>query len=233
MSTSTNRKGIPLITNTNPKSFISEAYRTLRTNITFSSVDKEMRRILVTSSQPKEGKSTTVANLAVAYAQEGKKVLVIDGDLRKPTLHHYFLRSNRNGLTNILANQSSAKDVIVATDITNLSFLPSGPVPPNPSELLGSKKLSLLIEQFEKEYDLILFDSPPLLAVTDSQILSTLCDGVILVVHSGKVKRQLAKRSLQQLEYVKANVLGVVLNDKLNLKDGDTPYYYYYGTTDV
>ncbi|KRF35880.1 CpsD/CapB family tyrosine-protein kinase [Paenibacillus sp. Soil787] len=217
-----------LITEINPRSHISEAYRTLRTNIQFSSIDQVIKTILVTSAQPAEGKSTTVANLAVAYAQEGKKVLVIDADLRKPTMHHYFGKSNRKGLTNTLASQNDVDDVMFDTTVDNLFLIPSGPIPPNPSELLTSQKMTAFLEDMAARFDVIVVDSPPTLAVTDSQILAAKCDGVVLVINEGKVKRDVAKKAIDNLKRVQAKILGVVLNNKRHSK-GDSTYYYYYG----
>jgi capsular exopolysaccharide synthesis family protein len=202
-----------MITNINPKSPVSEAYRTLRTNITFSELDQEIKKIMVTSPQSGEGRSTTIANLAVTYAQENKRVLLIDADLRKPSLHQFFQKTNFRGLTSILVNQIQAADAIQETEIPNLFFLPSGNIPPNPSDLLASKRMRALIEQLETEYDLILLDSPPALDLTDAQILSTMCDGVLLVINYGKVKRQVAQKVLLHLEHVKARVLGVIINN--------------------
>ena len=213
MSAQTSKNKYAMITSLNPVSPVSEAYRTLRTNITFSELDQEVKKILVTSPQAGEGRSTTIANLAVTYAQENKRVLLIDTDLRKPTLHQFFQKANIRGLTSILVNQIQAVDAIQETDIPNLSFLPSGNIPPNPSDLLASKRMRALMEQLETEYDLILLDSPPALDLTDAQILSTMCDGVLLVVNHGKVKRQIAHKALLNLEHVKARVLGVVINN--------------------
>ncbi|MEC0247480.1 CpsD/CapB family tyrosine-protein kinase [Paenibacillus chitinolyticus] len=217
-----------LITHANPKSNIAEAYRTLRTNIQFSSIDQEIQSVLVTSAQPEEGKSTTAANLAVAYAQENKKVLLIDADLRKPTLHKVFNVSNRSGLTHVLVNQDQFADALADTGIPNLTLLPSGPVPPNPAELLSSNRMVTLLEEVGAWYDMVIIDSPPLLAVTDSQILAAKADGVVLVLNHGKVKRDRAQKALSQLQYVKARVLGVVLNNKAYSKK-ESSYYYYYG----
>jgi capsular exopolysaccharide synthesis family protein len=216
-----------LITELNPKSPISEAYRALRTNIQFSSIDEPVKVILVTSAQPEEGKSTTIANLAVTYAQEGKRVLIVDADLRKPTMHRYMSASNRLGLSNLLTGQFKVEDVIMDTYIPNLSLITSGTVPPNPSELLSSKRMVALLSQLREEYDMVLIDSPPILAVTDSQIISAICDGVVMVINHGKVKREAAKRGLSQLEHVKARVLGVVLNNK-EISRNESSYYYYY-----
>lgn len=211
----------------NPKSQISEQYRTLRTNIQFSSIDGEMTTMMVTSAGPGEGKSTTISNLAVVLAQQGKHVLLVDADLRKPTVHHTFRQTNNRGLTNVLTRQLSIEEAIKGTDVERLSILPSGPVPPNPSELLGSNMMKHVIEKVSAEHDFILFDCPPLLAVTDAQIMANYCQGVILVVNSGKTEIDAAIKAKESLENVNAKLLGVVLNDK-NM-NGDSYYYYYYG----
>ncbi|MBP1962317.1 CpsD/CapB family tyrosine-protein kinase [Paenibacillus aceris] len=226
MSNSTNKR--PIITHQNPKSPISEAYRTLRTNIQFSSIDEELKVIMVTSAGPGEGKSTTLVNLAVAYAQADKKVLVIDADLRKPTMHHTLQVSNRFGLTNLLTNQLTIPDVIQETTIPSLSIISSGPIPPNPSEILASKKMISVLDELKQQFDIILIDAPPAIAVTDSQIIATRADGVILVVDSDKVKRDAAIKAKQNLDNVRARILGVVLNN-VDRKNKDAYYYYYYG----
>jgi capsular exopolysaccharide synthesis family protein len=219
---------IPLITAMNPNSHISEAYRGLRTNIQFSAADRELKVILISSAQPGEGKSTTVANLAVTFAQENKKVLIIDADLRKPTQHHIFGKSNRKGLTNILIGQFQMVETILETHIENVSLLTSGTISPNPSELLASQRMNHLIEELKDLYDVIIIDSPPALAVTDTQIIAAKCDGVLLVINSGKVKRHLVVKLKANLEHVKARILGVIFNNKE--KDVDSTYYYnYYG----
>lgn len=227
MSRSIDKKR-PIITLTNPKSPISEAYRTLRTNIQFSAIDEDLKVIMVTSAGPGEGKSTTAANLAVAYAQAEKKVLLVDADLRKPTLHHTFYISNRRGLTNMLTGQASPDQVIVASDIEHLDLLPSGPIPPNPSEILASKRMKAKLDELAAIYDVVIIDTPPALAVTDAQIVATRCDGVVLVIDQGKVKREIAMKAKANLDHVKARILGVVLNN-VNPKNGETYYYYYYG----
>jgi capsular exopolysaccharide synthesis family protein len=226
MQASTSNK-YSLITEINPKSPISEAYRSLRTNIQFSSIDEPVKVILITSAQPEEGKSTTISNLAVTYALEGKKVLLMDADLRKPTLHRYFSASNRLGLTNLLAGQHRMADIVSETQIPNLFLIPSGSLPPNPSELLASKRMYALLNEVKEEYDIVLIDSPPVLAVTDSQVLSAMCDGVVLVINHGKVKREAAQKSVAQLKHVKARILGVVLNNKA-VSRNESSYYYYY-----
>jgi capsular exopolysaccharide synthesis family protein len=215
-----------LITHINPKSPISEQYRTIRTNIQFASIDKEVKTLMVTSSGPGEGKSTTVANLAVVLAQQGKRVLLIDGDLRKPTVHYTFKVSNIYGITNVLTRQTTLKDTVVTTKIPKVDVLPSGPVPPNPSELIDSKSMNDLIEEAKTLYDYVLFDTPPIIAVTDSQLLAHRVDGVILVVSSGKTQIEGAVKAKELLENANAKILGTVLNAK-EMKNEN--YYYYYG----
>ncbi|MGN7381661.1 MULTISPECIES: CpsD/CapB family tyrosine-protein kinase [unclassified Paenibacillus] len=221
-------KNRPIIADINKKSPISEAYRTLRTNIDFSSIDHQIQVIMVTSPGPGEGKSTTTANLATVYAQAEKKVLVIDADLRKPTMHQTFVKTNRWGLTSVLAGQSPFAKVIAKTHIDNLDLLTSGPVPPNPSEMLSSKRLSALLEELRTQYDVILMDTPPVLVVTDAQLIAAKSDGVLMVIDSGKVKRESALKAKASLELVQARMLGVVLNN-VDQRRSEDSYYYYYG----
>ncbi|GIN58823.1 protein-tyrosine kinase [Lederbergia ruris] len=216
-----------LVAKANPKSPISEQYRTIRTNIEFSAVDEEIRTLMVTSSGPAEGKSTTTANLAVVFAQQGKKVLIVDADMRKPTVHYTFGVTNTTGLTNVLTRQATLEAAARSTDIENLNVLPSGPIPPNPAELLGSKGMQIFFEKAKERYDLIIFDTPPVLAVTDAQILANKCDGTVLVVASGKTELESAQKTKELLSAAQAKLLGVVLNNK---KMEKTDYYYYYGT---
>ncbi|HZG86160.1 CpsD/CapB family tyrosine-protein kinase [Paenibacillus sp.] len=228
MPLQTNNNQRKIITVSNPKSPISESYVRLRTNIELSAVDEPIQVIMVTSANPGEGKSTTAANLAVVYAQADKQVLLIDADLRKPTMHHHFMLSNRNGLTSVLTNQVSIGGAIRETSVPNLRALTSGPIPPNPSELLSSKRMESLIAELRSEFDIIIIDTPPTLAVADAQIISTRSDGAILVLNSGNVKRELALKAKQSLEHAKARILGVVLNN-VDRKNADSYYYYYYG----
>lgn len=215
-----------LITNSEPRSPISEQYRTIRTNIEFSSVDEQIKSLMVTSSGPGEGKSTTVANLAIVFAQQGKKVLLVDADLRKPTVHYTFQLDNHKGLTNVLTKQVNLLEAVIQPKIENLSILASGPIPPNPAELLGSKSMDELLEEAYQHFDIILFDTPPVLAVTDAQILANKCSGTILVVNSGKTEIDGATKAKELLLSAKGKLLGVVLNQK---KAKDSQYYYYYG----
>jgi len=217
-----------LISVTNPKSPISEAYRTLRTNISFSAVDEDLRVIMVTSSGPGEGKSTTVANLAATYAQSDKRTVLIELDLRKPTVHKTFKLSNRLGISHVLTKQASLDEVIQDTNIPNLSAITAGMIPPNPSELVGSKTLGAILEQLKEQFDQIIIDTPPVLALTDAQLISTHCDGVVLVAEAGKVKRSALLDAKERLQIVKARIVGVVLNNAKR-KAKDDYYYYYYG----
>ncbi|NIK78187.1 capsular exopolysaccharide synthesis family protein [Paenibacillus castaneae] len=220
-----------IITLTNPKSPISESYRALRTNIDFSSIDESLQVLMVSSAGPGEGKSTTITNLAVTFAQSERKVVLIDADLRKPTAHHTFSISNRFGLSSVVSQQCSLEEVIQITDIPNLDVITSGAIPPNPAEMMGSKRMTAIINQLREMYDIILIDTPPLLAVTDAQIIATKCDGAILVVDQGKVKRHIAAKAIKNLEGVSARILGVVLNN-VKRKANEEAYYYYYGSQD-
>lgn len=215
-----------LITYVDPKSPISEQYRTIRTNIEFSAVDAEIKTLMVTSPGPAEGKSTTAANLAVVFAQQAKKVLLVDTDLRKPTVHYTFNQNNTYGLTSVLSKQKALADAVNLTEQPYLSVLTSGPIPPNPAELLGSKAMEQFLEEAKAEYDVILFDTPPVLAVTDAQILANRCDGALLVVYSGKTEMEEATKAKDLLTAAKGKLLGMVLNHK-KLQSAD--YYYYYG----
>jgi protein-tyrosine kinase len=209
-----------------PKSPVSEQYRTVRTNIQFSVVDEEVRSIIVTSPGPGEGKSTTAANLAVVFAQQGKKVLLVDADLRKPTVHYTFRVENIYGLTRVLTKQVALDEAVQLCEVENLHILSSGPIPPNPAELLSSRSMKELLEEVYSLYDIVIFDTPPVLAVADAQILSHHVDASILVVSSGKTEQEAALKAKEALTVGKSKLLGVVLNGK---KRKDHHYYYYYG----
>lgn len=215
-----------LVTMTSPKSPVSEQYRTVRTNIEFSAVDEEIRSIMVTSSGPGEGKSTTVSNLAVVFANQGKKVLLVDADLRKPTVHYTFDVNNITGLTNVLTKRTTLEKAVAETKEPSLFIMPSGPIPPNPAELLGSKAMQDFLEEAYQEFDMVLFDTPPVLAVADAQILANYCDGSILVTRSGETEIEQAEKARDLLQSAKGKLLGAVLNHK---KLQDSQYYYYYG----
>ncbi|MGG3280303.1 CpsD/CapB family tyrosine-protein kinase [Paenibacillus solani] len=201
-----------LIVSMNPKSPISEVYRILRTKIHFSSKDQELKTLMITSTQTGEGKTTTISNLAVTYAQEGKRVLLIDADMRKPSLHRVFSVPNHQGLSTLLIGHTSVQDSIQETIVSNLSLLPSGPVPANPAELMDSAVMRELLEQLKPEYDVILLDTPSVLSVSDSVIVSALCDGVVMIVASGKVRKDHLRKAKEQLDHVNAHMLGIVIN---------------------
>jgi len=221
------KMGRKLVTVGNRNSFVSEQFRTIRTNITFAMPDQEIKSILVTSATPGEGKSTNVANLGVVFAQEGKKVCIVDADLRKPTMHYTFRLQNIRGLSNLLTTQYDLSDVLNNTDIPNLFVLTSGPIPPNPAELLSSKAMDSVIRQLINDFDMIIFDAPPLLSVTDAQILSNKCDGTLLIVNSGAVENASVLKAKISLEASKANILGVVLNNyKIPLGEYYDQYYH-------
>jgi capsular exopolysaccharide synthesis family protein len=217
-----------LITRQDPKSPISEAYRTIRTNIEFSNLDEEIKTIVVTSSQQNEGKSTIIANLAVSFAgMEDKKVLVVEGDLRNPTVHRMFNVSNTHGITDILTGHKSFDECVHVTEVKGLHVLSCGKIPPNPSEMLASKKMKFFIESLKDHYDYIFIDAPPIGIITDAGIVSTYTDGTILVVASKEVDVEMIKIAKERLEKVNANILGVVLN-KFEDSSGSYGYYNYY-----
>ena len=215
----------PLQTISDPQSPVAEAFRVARTNIEFSGVDRDIRTLIVTSSTKGEGKTTTIANLAVAFAQLGRRVLLVDTDFRRPQLHRCFRLDNRQGLTTTLLKRGDPLEYIRDTTVAGLFVLPSGPIPPNPAELLMSSTMANFIDQVKGKFDHVLFDTPPVAIVTDAAIMSTKVDGTILVVRANGVDRRLLKRCRDLLEQVKANVLGVIVN---GINKGNEAYYYYY-----
>jgi len=215
-----------LIAETDPRSAASEAYRTLRTNIQFAGLDQPCRCIVVTSATAGEGKTTSVANFGVVAAQAGSRVCLVDSDLRRPSLHRVFGFDNTHGLTTALVEGSSLAEVARPTRVPNLSLVTSGPLPPNPAELVGSKRMRELLEGATSAFDLVLCDSPPVIAVADGVALSAQCDGVILIVRVGVVSHDVIRRAAEQIEAVKGKILGVLLND-VNL-DRDGYHYTYY-----
>jgi succinoglycan biosynthesis transport protein ExoP len=208
-----------------PKSPFAEAYRSARTSIIFSSPDSQPVIIMVTSAGPGEGKTTTALNLAITFAHSGNRTVVIDADLRKPRVHGVFKLANTFGLTNLLAESTDLPKAIHGTQVKNLDVMPSGPIPPNPSELLGSHRMRKLLDALRRRYDRIIIDCPPVITVTDASILATSADGVVVVVKAGKTTRQILRRTKKKLEEVRARIFGVVLNE-LNIQK--SRYYYYY-----
>ncbi|UJS28624.1 CpsD/CapB family tyrosine-protein kinase [Macrococcoides canis] len=218
-----------LITHLYPKSTISEQYRMIRSNIMFSGIDNEIKKLVVTSAAPSAGKSTTAANIAVAYAQAGKNVLLIDGDLRKPTVQYTFETKNVFGLSNLITDQININQAVQNTQVENLSIMTSGPIPPNPSELLASKRFKELLSNFEQYFDMIIIDTPPVLAVTDAVIMSTLVDGTILVTNVETNNKHHLIKAKEVLQKSDANILGIVLNNVEKSSKDDYYYYEYYG----
>jgi non-specific protein-tyrosine kinase len=206
------RAAARLVAVQDPRSPAAEAYRTLRTNIQFSSLDRPLRTILATSTAPDEGKSTTIANLAVTIAQAEQRVVLVDCDLRRPTLHTLFDLPNTVGLTSAML-QDDADLPLQPTDIPGLLVLPSGPLPPRPSDILGSRRMATVIARLLQQADMVLFDTPPVNAVTDAAVLATKVDGVLLVFRAGNTRRDRAQEARKLLEKVNAHIVGVVLTD--------------------
>ena len=207
-----------------PKSIAAESYRTLRTNIQYSSFDTNYKVIVITSSDPEEGKSTTAGNLAISLAQSEKKVILVDCDLRKPSLHKTFNISNVYGLSDVLIGEETFEKSI--EKVGELTILTSGKVPPNPSEMLASNAMTKLLERLKEEYDYVILDTPPTIAVTDAQVLSTKADGTIVVVRAEKTKKDSVKNTISLLKKVNANIIGTVINGVDVSREN---YYYYYG----
>ncbi|HEX8284157.1 MAG TPA: polysaccharide biosynthesis tyrosine autokinase [Pyrinomonadaceae bacterium] len=209
------------------RSPVAEAYRHLRTSLLLSSAGQPPKTILVTSSQPSEGKTTTVVNIATMLAQTGADVLVLDCDLRRPRVHAHFGLGNARGVTNYLSGDSNVSELVQTYDkLPNLKVISSGPVPPNAAELLGSDEMRKLLYVLAENFTHIVIDSPPAISFTDASILSTMVDGVMLVVHGGRSSRSVVRRAKQQLQDVGAHIFGIVLN---NVKMEGTDYYYYSG----
>ncbi|MGN4771286.1 CpsD/CapB family tyrosine-protein kinase [Bacillus albus] len=208
-----NRNRYQLIAHQKPKSPIFEQYRNIRTNIEFIAVEKNIQSLLITSANPSEGKTTTAANLAVVFSQQGKKVLLIDADMRKPTVHIMFQIDNIFGLTNVLIQNEQLEKCIQKTVVENLHCLSCGPIPPNPVDLLGSKAMCKLLDRTYSIYDLVILDLPPILAVTDARIMANQCDASLFVIRSGVTKREDVVKGAGLLKKANGKFLGVVLND--------------------
>ena len=201
-----------LVTITDPRSPVSEAYRSLRTNLSFYSLDKPLRTLVVTTPAAAEGKSSTVANLAVTMAQSGRRTVLVDCDLRRPTLHELFGLTMTPGLTN-LALDETVELPLQKTSVDNLWLLSSGPKPPNPADLLGAARMDRLIDQLLEQADFVLFDAPPVMAAADAAILGAKVDGVLLVIQAGKTRRDHSERARELLEKAKARVVGAALTN--------------------
>ena len=231
-STDTMTNGVKLITAVHPKSVISEQFRTIRTNINFMAIDKPIKTLAFTSANVSEGKSTVTDNIAVVFAQNGKRVLLVDADLRRPTLSRSFNVDGQQGLTTILTSQEQTLDfsqIIKLSGIKNLDVLPSGPIPPNPAELLSSQRMQAFMKAVKNNYDLVILDVPPMLEVTDTQVLSHSLDAVILVIRQGITQKMAARRSVELLKMAHANLLGYVMNDADAGEGAGYGYGYGYG----
>jgi protein-tyrosine kinase len=226
--TGTNHR-VHLVAETDPRSAASEAYRTLRTNIQFAGLDRPCRSIVITSATAGEGKTTTAANLGIVIAQAGSPVCLVDSDLRRPNLHRLFDLDNTRGLTTALLEDLPFAQIARPTRVANLSILTSGPLPPNPAELVGSKRMRELLEGASSSFDLVLCDSPPILAVSDPVALAAQCDGVILAVRVGTVAQDMVRRAAEQIVAVKGKILGVLLNHVNLARHGyHYGFYHYY-----
>jgi capsular exopolysaccharide synthesis family protein len=222
------RRPPPLVAESDPQSPASEAYRTLRTNLAFAALDARRKTLVVTSATVGEGKTTTAANFAVVLAQADARVCLIDSDLRRPSLHRVFGLTNERGLTTSLLEDLPFGKVAQPTRIPNLSVLTSGPLPPNPSELVGSKRMGDLLAGARADFDMVICDTPPLISVGDGVALAAQVDGVILVVQGGKVPHDVVRRVVDQLEAVKGRIVGVLLNRVDLRRDGYAYNYYRY-----
>ena len=217
---------VNLITLLNPNSSISEQYRTVRTNLQFAVAgDQPLRSMAVVSSGPGEGKSTSSANLAVVFAQAGRRVLLVDADMRKATVHKTFGLSNEVGLSNLVSGQQSASSVIQPSGVDNLSVMTAGPTPPNPAELLNSHRMNVVIEELYQMFDLIVFDLPPVMIVADSLIMASKTDGTVVVIREGVTRKDSIIEAKNRLIQAKARILGVIYNGVEQMNESS--YYYY------
>lgn len=217
---------VSLITLGDKASLVAEQYRTIRTSIQFASVSRKMQTIAVTSAGAGEGKSTTTANLGIVLADAGQRVLLVDADMRKATVHKTFKLPNEAGLSLYLSSNRQIEAVTHLTNIANLSVVTAGPTPPNPSELLGSKRMEQFLDEACRQYDVILFDMPPVVVVTDAQIMASKVDGTLMVVREGVTRKDALVSAKKLLDLVQAHVLGVIYN---GAEIGQEQDYYYYG----
>lgn len=205
---------IDLVTLTDPPSQAAEAYRTLRTNLTFAALDEPIETLVVTSAAPEESKSTVLANLAIAMAQGERRTILVDADLRRPQLHEIFGVANDQGVTTMIVEETALeRPPLLDVGVEGLRLVPSGPLPPNPADILGSRRMEQAIAALKERADIILFDAPPVASVTDAAILGAKVDGLLLVVRAGHTRREHAERARDLLERVHVRIVGAVLND--------------------
>ncbi|EZH65905.1 capsular biosynthesis protein [Bacillaceae bacterium JMAK1] len=216
-----------LITRDQPRSPISEQFKTIRTNIQYAALDHDVQIVMGTSANPGDGKTTVNANLAVTMSQQDARVLLIDADLRKPALHYTFEVPNVYGLSSIVTKQKTLVEAIQATNVETLDILTSGPVPPNPSEMLSSKLMTSILNEARTLYDYIVIDTPPVLAVSDAQIVAGLSDGIMIVLKSGVTETDDASQAVEVLKHTGTKILGAILNHK---QRDSKSYHYYYGS---
>ncbi|WP_025024936.1 CpsD/CapB family tyrosine-protein kinase [Companilactobacillus nodensis] len=212
LDSTSQKHGVNLITYNHPQDVVAEQFRTIRTNIQFTAVDKKIKSIVFTSSEPSEGKSTVSNNFAVTCANQGSKVVLIDADLRRPTIHKTFGLDNKVGLSNYLLGNAKLDEILQPALVRNLYIIPSGPIPPNPSELLGSVRVKDLIKELESKFDMLVLDAPPVNTVTDTQVLATVVDGVVMVVPQGIAMKAGVRHARESLELVHAHIIGAILN---------------------
>ncbi|MGA7124227.1 MAG: CpsD/CapB family tyrosine-protein kinase, partial [Polyangiaceae bacterium] len=218
---------IELVVHEHPLSGIAESARSIRTNLMFMNPDRPFRRLLISSAAPMEGKTTVACSIAIALAQGGQRVCIVDCDLRRPRLHRIFDRAGDAGVTNVVVGEATVDEVAKPTTVENLWSIPAGPVPPNPADMLHSDRFRKFLDELAERFDRVVIDSPPVAAVTDSAVLSTLVDGTVFVVRAFKTSKQLAKQGLRILRDVDARVVGAVLN-AVNLSKHEYGYYQYY-----
>lgn len=215
-----------LISVINPKSIVAEQFRVVRTNLEFAIVDKDLKSFLITSLAPDSGKSTISSNLAATFAAQKKRVLLVDTDMRKPTIHKIFRLRNNEGLSTLITSkEAKVMEYVTKTEYENVFVMTSGATPPNPAELISSKRMEQLIEEMEQLFDLVIFDTPPVLAVADSQILSSKVDGTLFVMRKGVDTKEQVQIAVERMSSVNANVLGVIYN---RVEATDNAYYYEY-----
>ncbi|MDZ5759759.1 CpsD/CapB family tyrosine-protein kinase [Carnobacterium maltaromaticum] len=215
-----------LITQTNPNSIISEQFKTIRTGIDFAGVDEKIKTLLITSPEVETGKSTISANLAIVFAQKGLRTLLIDGDMRKPTVHKTFDKNMNIGLSNSLTEDIDIVNCCQRTTIRNLFILTCGVIPPNPNELLGSRRMKVALDRLKKNFDRIIIDTPPVMVVSDALVLAPNTDGVILVIRDNETLKDRAKQALEQIKITKTPVIGAILNGVSEKEN--SPYYHVY-----